>query len=319
MEIDAFGKYDMLGGKRDLEKTFKSNDFTLFYSLEHEDGLFKKNDRCMFQCKLTPNGRLYTGIAHNWGVFDKRSGLRFAAPIFSDFKACFNSGLPNEVMKKFPYLKILLEHSRINSSSIFEIDSVRDYGLSFETNYDIPLFETWPIATIKDDALPQKLINSIREVVSFIDNAVNEYSLYKKTRLFKIIEPNIGSIKKKLETGSSIYMIYRIAKLAYSFYSGTSFGDGDADINADIDISSFENMSAEDMADYLCETDFDISDSQSDISFTGNGDKYSDNDYNRQSADDFLKQEAYYREKGDNAAADAAHRQAMKHKGRIND
>ena len=318
MKINPFGNYDMFSEKLNLNYTLNRPNITLHYTIEHEGGLFKKNDRCMFQCRLSPNGRLYTGIAHNWGVFDKRSQLKFSAPFFADFKACFNKGLPDEVINKFPYLKRLHDSSRF-SNSIYDIGSLRDYGLNFSTDYDIPIFETWPIATIKDNGLPQKMIDAIREVVLFIDNAVNEYYLYKRTRLYKMIEPNINNIKKKLETGTSIYMIYRFAKLAFSLYSGSSFGDGDADINADYDPSSFENMTAQDMADYLCETDFDIPDNQSDVSFTGSGDKYSDNDYNRQAADDFLEQEAYYRGKGDNAAADAAHSQAMKHKGRIKD
>ena len=319
MKIDAFGQYDILGGKRDLEQSFKSDSITIFYTIEHEDGIFKSNDRCLFQCQLTPNGRLYTGIAHNWGVFTKKSELSFRAPIFSDFKACFNKNLPEEVIKKFPHLECLMIHSKFGSNNdmIYEYDSIRDYGLHVNFDSDIPWFSTWPIDIIKGNRLSLKIITAIHDIVQFFDDSINEYNHYKKTRLYKLIEPNIGNIKNKLETGTSIYMIYRFAKLALSLYTGASNGDGEADIDVDFDSSSFDNLSSQDMADYLCETDIDVNDNNSDVSFTGSGDKYTDNDYNQRSADDLLKKEAYYREKGDNSAADAAHRQAMDHLRRV--
>lgn len=63
--------------------------------------------------------------------------------------------------------------------------------------------------------------------------------------------------------------------------------------------------------------DSDINTNQADISFTGNGDKHTDDDYNRKAAEEHLKQEEYLRKKGDNRGADAAHSQAEKHIKRI--
>lgn len=51
--------------------------------------------------------------------------------------------------------------------------------------------------------------------------------------------------------------------------------------------------------------------------FTGNDDKYSDDEYNRKMADVALKEEEYLRKNGDDKGADAAHNRAMKHLSRI--
>ena len=58
-------------------------------------------------------------------------------------------------------------------------------------------------------------------------------------------------------------------------------------------------------------------DNNSEPSFTGNDDKYSDDEYNRKMADAALKEEEYLRKKGDVKGAEAAHNLAMKHIGRI--
>lgn len=55
----------------------------------------------------------------------------------------------------------------------------------------------------------------------------------------------------------------------------------------------------------------------SEPSFTGNDDKYSDDEYNRKMADAALKEEENLRNKGDEKGAEAAHNRAMKHIGRI--
>lgn len=53
------------------------------------------------------------------------------------------------------------------------------------------------------------------------------------------------------------------------------------------------------------------------VSFEGNGDIYSDNDYNRKEADKWLSKEADLLAKGDTTGASAAHKTAMKHISRI--
>lgn len=58
-------------------------------------------------------------------------------------------------------------------------------------------------------------------------------------------------------------------------------------------------------------------DNNSEPSFTGNDDKYSDDEYNRKMADAALKEEEYLRKKGDVKGAESAHNLAMKHIGRI--
>lgn len=55
----------------------------------------------------------------------------------------------------------------------------------------------------------------------------------------------------------------------------------------------------------------------SEPSFTGNNDKYSDDEYNREMAEAALKEEENLRKKGDEKGAEAAHNRAMKHIGRI--
>lgn len=54
-----------------------------------------------------------------------------------------------------------------------------------------------------------------------------------------------------------------------------------------------------------------------DISFGGSGDKYTDNEYNRQAADKWLQKEKDCLAKGDISGASAAHSTAMSHIKRI--
>ncbi len=54
-----------------------------------------------------------------------------------------------------------------------------------------------------------------------------------------------------------------------------------------------------------------------DISFMGEGDKYTDNEYNRKAAKEHFEKEEELRKKGDNKGAEAEHNIAMKHMGRI--
>lgn len=58
-------------------------------------------------------------------------------------------------------------------------------------------------------------------------------------------------------------------------------------------------------------------DDSNQISFEGNGDKYTDNEYNKEQADKWLKKEQDCLAKGDTTGAAAAHSTAMKHLGRI--
>ena len=58
-------------------------------------------------------------------------------------------------------------------------------------------------------------------------------------------------------------------------------------------------------------------DSNNDISFEGNGDKYTDNNYNQQQADKWLAKEQDCLVKGDKTGAAAAHATAMDHLKRI--
>lgn len=53
------------------------------------------------------------------------------------------------------------------------------------------------------------------------------------------------------------------------------------------------------------------------ISFEGSGDKYNDNEYNKEQADKWLKKEQDCLAKGDTTGAAAAHSTAKKHLGRI--
>ena len=54
-----------------------------------------------------------------------------------------------------------------------------------------------------------------------------------------------------------------------------------------------------------------------DVSFTGNGDKYTDDEYNREQAEKWFKKEEECLKKGDTSGASAAHSIAMKHQKRI--
>lgn len=87
---------------------------------------------------------------------------------------------------------------------------------------------------------------------------------------------------------------------------------GDAMNSAYIDSEVSENGSFSNGS-----LDSEMDSNQENISFTGNGDKHTDDDYNRKAAEEHLKQEEYLRKKGDNRGADAAHSQAEKHIKRI--
>lgn len=285
------------------------------YKIETKSGFFNPSVKCIFQCKpFALEDICITGVMQNLGVFNIDTYCRYNAEQFfnDDFFLYFNTNLPREILIKYPHIYKMVQSPVNRVTELPEMIFNGWRGSSDKYFY-------FRSKAIEDGKLNQFHCLDIITTSEFIARAVKEYRDFQKTRLFSLLTPNVNKIKQKIETGTSIFMIYKLAKLAFSLYSGSSFSDdGSPDIDVDFDSSSYD-LSPQEMADYLCETDYDMNDNHSDVSFTGNGNKYTDNEYNRESADDFLEQEAYYRKKGDNAAADAAHRQAMKHKGRIDD
>lgn len=103
-----------------------------------------------------------------------------------------------------------------------------------------------------------------------------------------------------------------------------SFGDNNADFDAAMS-AAFEDVNkgldAVSFTGQFHHEPFDgelsIDNNGSQITFEGNGDKYTDNDYNREQADKWLAKEQDCLAKGDTKGAASAHSTAMKHIGRI--
>lgn len=88
-------------------------------------------------------------------------------------------------------------------------------------------------------------------------------------------------------------------------------------MSASFEGDAFDNF---ENSNFDCDSDFDgitEENQNSDVSFTGSGDKYVDNSYNQKQADKWLAKEQDCLAKGDKSGAAAAHATAMDHLKRI--
>lgn len=286
---------------------------TISYRIEHLTGMFPKWI-ALIQYEL--NGHLCTGVLYTEAYMfaDGESYLWInTTPIFDNLKKEFPRNLAKSIRNKFPHLdqltKVLEDYSDLKLKFGYTANfGNQSYGAGsfFKLNVSEPnslLMDTFTAAAVE-------------ALFSFVINAENEYKSYKQSCIFKYVTNQLSKAEQAAMPATVLYALYRIARIGFSIYNGNS--DNDTSFSPDLNLT--DDFSSDYMADYLCSdanSDSEYNNDSSQISFTGSGDKYMDDEYNREQAEKWFKKEEECLKKGDTSGAAAAHSTAMKHQNRI--
>lgn len=309
-------------------QVYKNVEF--YYQIGSDGGFFFDDLQCIVQ--IVRREKTCTVTIHNdGGVLVPLYGFYcFSTPILNTYRKSFQRSMPQQIRNRFPVLNELLEYSSDRRTLSF-YDGYPDLGSSFS------ILEGEPI---KKSGLTRSQMKLILSSVDYILKAEEEYSQYQSTKLYEAIRE---SYKKQKEKGNNIAItiaLFKLIKLGFSLSSAGGMTGDDTFYNSEIPLDIMEKFAntqidnTPEIIDYLLSPNTNIdsflTDSNNEdvssqvmdaneepISFTGNGDKYSDNEYNQKAADNALAEEARLREKGDVRGAEAAHREAMKHISRI--
>lgn len=293
----------------------------IHYRIEHLQGMFPKWI-ALIQYEL--NGARCTGVLYTEAYMfcDGESYLWInTTPIFDNIHKEFPKGLPQKIKSRFPHLAKMVDALTDYTDLKLNYGLKAIFGIqSYRTVTFFKLAVKEPSSYLMDKATAQ----AVEALFSFVINAEKEYNQYKKSKLFKIVSENYKKAQKAAFPATTLYVLYKIARLGYSLYTGVSSNDSDfgpLDSFNDGDNGYFDVDSSSDyMVDYLCgdeNSSYSNEQGMNNISFTGNGDKYTDNSYNQAQADKWLAKQQDCLAKGDISGADAAKALAKDHLRRI--
>lgn len=260
--------------------------------------------------------------------YDNQCAVRFWIPMFNDFFKFFKPNFPANILNKYPHLKIMAnpyefgprrEINEFGAELCLFVDLIffgprdDDYIYHFDDNARF-VFSTSPIV---GDTLTQKQADDIMQAHDFIKKAIEEYDSFKRSRLFHLLKSKSQEPLsfKDFCNSLSIFTIFRLCKLCYSLYSGFSSNDNDFGFGDSSTDCYLSDLNDNDMAELICG---DYSEPENgDISFTGSGDKYTDNAYNQSQYDKWMDIYQEKLSKGDTSGAQAALATAKDHLHRI--
>jgi len=249
------------------------------------------------------------------------------SPLFDNLKSEFPRNLPDGIKSRFPHLnqivRSITEHTDIDLDFGHKGHFGDLNGIASHFSLDVSEPDSYD--------MDKKTASAVEALFSFVIKAEDEYNIYTKSRIYK----HVLNCREKAEHAAmpamTLYALYRIARMGISIYNGMSDNCGDtyiteSDSLASLDIPDIDNMSQDSMIDYLCadpDTRIDngvdtvSSVSANDISFTGNGDKYTDNSHNQFMADRWMAEAEKRYQKGDRSGGDRAMAHAKSYLSRI--
>lgn len=296
----------------------------IHYRIEHLTGMFPKWI-ALIQYEL--DRKLCTGVLYTEAYMfaDGESYLWInTTPLFDNLKEEFPRSLPVQIRNRFPHLdqmtKAMSDYCDLNLDFNFK----GHFGIqTYRTNSYFRLKVSEP----NSYTMSQNTAAAVQALFSFVIKAEQEFQIYKKSNIYKFVVDHVTKAKRAAMPATTLYDLYRIARLGFSLYNGVSDNSSDSS-TADfsyLDNNSFgnENLPSDVMVDYLCE-DTESTDNGfnelytiNDISFTGNGDKYTDNAYNQSQYDKWMDIYMQKLAKGDTSGANAALSTAKDHLRRI--
>ncbi len=315
---------------------------TLFYDFRSPDlhlptkSLWRRNCTCRFDKKdgffvddlqalvqIEYNHELFTLTVENTGGFLSKTTAfyRFYVDTFDDFESKLFDSLPDEIKKRYPYLSLAANPIRMyNGELVYDINPSTKFSFNLCHHAgEKAIFAMSDWLPIDGKELSIEQINGIENAIDFILKAEKDYNKYKSSRLYAVLQDKFKSFNESNSIG--ILVLFKLAKLAFSIYNGFSSND---DV-VGWDSLDMPNIDSDSMADYLCDdynSPYDSSTydntlydntlydntsyDKSDISFTGNGDKYTDNDHNQSLADQWMAEAEKRYQKGDKSGGDRA-------------
>ncbi len=319
--------------KYDLPKVRNYKYGAIHYRIEHLTGMFPKWI-ALIQYEL--KGRRCTGVLYTetYMFMDGESYLWInTSPLFNNIKKEFPRSLPDSIKSRFPHLNQIVKSITENTDINLDFGHKGHFGdlNGIASHFSLDVSE--PDSYDMDN----KTASAVEALFSFVIKAEDEYNVYTKSRIYK----HVLNCRKKAERAAmpamTLYALYRIARMGMSIYNGISDNNGDtyiteSDSFASLDIPDIDNTSQDSMIDYLCtdpdtsidngaDTDNGVdtvsSVSANDISFTGNGDKYTDNSHNQFMADRWMAEAEKRYQKGDRSGGDRAMAAAKSYLSRI--
>lgn len=287
---------------------------------EKKDGVFVDDLQALVQIEY--NHELFTLTIENTGGFlsNTTAFYRFYVDTFNDFECSIFDSLPVQIKRRYPYLSLVANPVRMyNGTLTYDINPSTNFSFSSCHHAgEKAIFGMADWLPIVGNELSLEQIKGIEEAIDFILKAEIDYKKYKSSRIHAVLQQKIRANRES--NAISILALFKLAKLAFSVYNGFSLSDN----AVSLDTLDMPNIETDSMVDYLCDdynsvdnNDYSYSSNNPEISFTGNGDKYTDNEYNQTQADKWLDKEQECLAKGDKTGASAAHSTAMNHLKRI--
>lgn len=313
--------------KYDLPKVRNYKYGAIHYRIEHLTGMFPKWI-ALIQYEL--KGRRCTGVLYTeaYMFMDGESYLWInTSPLFNNIKEEFPRSLPDSIKSRFPHLNQIVRSVTENTDIDLDFGHKGHFGdlNGIASHFSLDVSE--PDSYDMDN----KTASAVEALFSFVIKAEDEYNAYTKSRIYK----HVLNCRKKAERAAmpamTLYALYRIARMGISIYNGMSDNSGDAGFNefdslASLDSPDIDNLSQDSMIDYLCaDPDTSIDNSindislgtANDVSFTGSGDKYTDDSYNQSMADRWIAEAEKRYQKGDKSGGDRAMAAAKSYLSRI--